>query len=98
MENTSVVAAICELAKNLEAHNYILKEVKTCSDYQTKVVFLTPQKEKEFIINVHNKGAKDTFGVSSITLERNDGADSMIISEAIESVCSLTPMSIRTTQ
>jgi putative helicase len=98
LENTSVVAAICELAKNIEAHNYILKEVKTCSDYQTKAVFLTPQKEKEFIINVHNKGAKDKFGVSSITFERNDVADSMIISEAIESVCSLTPMSIRTTQ
>ena len=98
LENTSVVAAICELAKNLEAHNYILKEVKICGEYQTKAVFLTPQKEKEFIINVHNKGAKDKFGVSSITLERNDGADSMIISEAIESVWSLTPMSIRTTQ
>ena len=46
------------------------------------------------IIDIHNKGAKDAFGVSAIRIETNDLVDSNVINNAIESVLSMNPARI----
>mgnify|MGYP002626225348 CR=1 FL=1 len=92
LKNTSVVAAICELAKILEPQGYILEGVKTCSDYLTKALFSIPQDvKKQLVINVNNKGAKDSFGVSALRMEPNELVNADIIQRGIDTVLSETP-------
>lgn len=92
LKNTSASAAICELAKILEPQGYILEGVKTCSDYLTKAMFSIPQDvKKQLVIDVNNKGAKDSFGVSALRMEPNELVNSEIIQRGIDTVLSQTP-------
>lgn len=92
LKNLNTAAAICELAILLEPKEYILKEVKPCSDYLTKALFSIPQViKKRLIIDVHNKGVKDSFGVSAIKMEPNDVVDGVAVMAAIESIMSMHP-------
>ena len=97
--NINVAAVICELAVIIEPHGYILEEVKQCSDYLTKAVFsIQDDINKKLIIDIHNKGAKDKFGVSAIKMEPNISVDSNIINIAIESVLSQKTAQAETTE
>ena len=87
LENTNVAAAICELAKAIEVEGCNLEEVKTCSEYLTKAIFsISNENKKKLVIDIHNKGAKDSFGVSSILMEPNELVDSNAINQAINDV------------
>lgn len=89
LENTNVAAAICELAKAIEVEGCNLEEVKTCSEYLTKAIFsISNENKKKLVIDIHNKGAKDSFGVSSILMEPNGLVDSNVIKQAINDVMS----------
>lgn len=95
LKNTSVAAVICELAMKLEQKDCLLEEVKVCSDYLTKAIFSIEQDiSKKFVIDVHNKGAKDSFGVSAIKMEPNGLVETNAISRTIESVLSLNPTKV----
>ena len=62
---------------------------KIYNDYLTKAIFSIPQNiKKKLIIDIHNKGAKDAFGVSAIKMEPNDLVDTNLIKNSIESVLS----------
>lgn len=99
LKNTNAAAAICELAMIIEAQGYILEEAKSCNDYLTKGIFSIPlDTKKKLIVDVHNKGAKDAFGVSAIKMEPNDLVDSIMIKKATESVLSLNPVRIGATE
>ncbi len=99
LKNTNAAAAICELAIIIEPQGYILEEVKPCSDYLTKAIFSIPQViKKKLIVDIHNKGAKDSFGVSAIKMEPNDLVDLNVIREASESVLSLKPVRVGTAE
>lgn len=90
-KNINASAAICEFAKIVELQGYILKEVKPCSDYLTKAVFSIPQGiKKKLVIDFHNKGAKDSFGISTIKMEPNELVDATFIKQSIETVFSQT--------
>ena len=92
LNNISVAATICELAKILEPQGYILEGVKMCSDYLTKALFSIPQDvKKQLVINVNNKGAKDSFGVSALRMEPNELVNSDTIQKGIDAVLSQTP-------
>lgn len=89
LNNVNVSAAICELAKLVEPSGYILEEVKPCNDFLTKAVFSVPQGiKKKLIIDFHNKGAKDSHGISAISMEPNELVDATCINQAIETVFS----------
>lgn len=89
LNNVNVSAAICELAKLVEPSGYILEEVKPCNDYLTKAVFSIPQGvKKKLVIDFHNKGAKDSYGVSAIRMEPNELVDTTYIEQGIETVFS----------
>lgn len=97
LKNTNATAAICELAKIIEPLGCILEEVKPCSDYLTKAIFSIPQDiQKKLIVDIHNRGAKDAFGVSAIKMEPNELVDANAIKKAIESVLSMIPSRIST--
>ena len=97
LNNINVAAVICKLAMIIEPHGCILKEVKPCSDYLTKAIFSIPQDiKKMLIVDIHNKGAKDTFGVTGIKMEPNNLVDSDLIKKAIESLFSLNSTRIET--
>ena len=92
LKNISVSAIICELAIILEPQGYILEGVKTCSDYLTKAMFSIPQDvKKQLVINVNNKGAKDSFGVSALRMEPNELVNSAFIQRCIDVVLSQAP-------
>ena len=44
------------------------------------------ENKKKLVIDIHNKGAKDSFGVSSILMEPNELVDSNAINQAINDV------------
>ena len=89
LNNVNASAAICELAKLVEPSGYILEEVKQCSDYLTKAVFSVPQGvKKKMVIDFHNKGVKDSYGVSAIKMESNELVDTTCIKQSIETVFS----------
>lgn len=89
LKNHNVAAAICELAIVIEPRGYILEEIKPCSDYLTKAIFSIPQDvKKKLIVDINNKGAKDSFAVTVVKMEPNESVDTIEIKNAIESVMS----------
>jgi hypothetical protein len=99
LKNVNVAAVICKLATIIEYYDFILEEVKLCNDYLTKAIFsISKDFKKKLIVDIHNKGAKDAFGVSAINMEPNDLVDSSLIKKAIESVLSLNPPCIETAE
>ena len=89
VKNINASAAICELAKIVEPSGYILKEVKQCSDYLTKAIFsISQDTKKKLVIDFHNKGAKDSYGISAIKMEPNELVDATCIKQGIETVFS----------
>lgn len=89
LDNVNASAAVCELAKYIEPSGYILEEVKPCNDYLTKAVFSVPQGiKKKLVIDFHNKGAKDSFGISQIRMEPNEFVDATCIEQGIDTVFS----------
>ncbi|MBQ7869169.1 MAG: hypothetical protein IJ355_02390 [Prevotella sp.] len=89
LNNVNASAAVCELAKLIEPNGYILEEVKPCNDYLTKAVFSVPQGiKKKLVIDIHNKGAKDSYGISAIRMEPNELVDATCIEQGIDTVFS----------
>lgn len=89
LNNVNASAAICELAKLIEPSGYILEVVKPCNDYLTKAVFSVPQGiKKKLVIDIHNKGAKDSYGISAIRMEPNELVDATCIEQCIDTVFS----------
>ena len=90
LDNVNASAAVCELAKLIEPRGYILEEVKPCNGYLTKAVFSVPQGiKKKLVIDFHNKGAKDSYGISQIRMEPNEFVDATCIEQGIDTVFSL---------
>ena len=59
----------------------------------TKAIFSIPQDiKKRLVIDVHNKGAKDSYGVSAIKIEPYNLVDGNVVKTAIESVMSMHPI------
>lgn len=91
LNNVNASAAVCELAKLVEQNGYILEKVKPCNDYLTKAVFSVPQGiKKKLVIDFHNKGAKDSYGISAIRMEPNEFVDATCIKQGIETIFSQT--------
>jgi hypothetical protein len=83
----SVKGSICEIAKLLEKMGFLLKSVNSSSEYLTKVNFSIPSNDnKHLIIAINNKGAKDSWVVSSIRIEKSEGENETKINECIESL------------
>ena len=98
LKNINVSAAICELSKIVELQGYILEDAKQCNDYLTKAIFSIPQNiKKKLIIDFHNKGAKDSFGVSTIKMEPNESVDVGFIKQSIEAVFAQNTSSVKST-
>lgn len=83
----SVKGSICELAKLFEPMGYLLESVNLSGDYLTKVNFSIPSNNnKHLIIAISNKGAKDSWVVSSIRIEKSEGENEAKINECIETL------------
>ncbi len=81
----NVKGSICELAKLYEPMGYLLESVNPSNEYLTKVNFSIPSTgNKHLIVAFHNKGAKDSWVVSSIRIEKSEGENETKITESIE--------------
>lgn len=81
----NIKGSICELTKLLESLGYLLESVNVSGEYLTKIFFSTPMSvNKDLIIAINNKGAKDNWVVSSIRIERSEGENETKINECIE--------------
>jgi hypothetical protein len=84
IENKNVVGIICEISKKLEQNGYLLESAKKFSDYLTKAFYSIPQTiDKQLILNIDNKGAKDSFAVGNIRIEKLETANDEFIKECI---------------
>ena len=82
--NTNTAGAISKVSYLIEPLGYILEKVDRSSDYLTKALYSIPaDTNKRLILDFNNKGAKDSWGVSSIRIEPNDSIDNNIINEKI---------------
>jgi hypothetical protein len=82
---SSVIGSICELAKLLERHGYLLESINSITEYLTKSNFSIPETiDKKLIIAFTNKGPKDNWTVSTIKIEKSDGTNERKINECIE--------------
>lgn len=89
LNNINATAAICELAKYIEPYGYILEEAKQCNDYLNKAIFsISQETKKKLVIDFHNKGAKDFYGISAIKMEPNELVDATCIKQGIDTVFS----------
>jgi hypothetical protein len=85
IENKNVIGTICEISKLLEQKGYLLESSKKYSEYLTKALYSIPQSvNKQLILNIDNKGAKDKFAVGNIRIESFNGADEIIVKSCIE--------------
>src|SRR5690606_10428563 len=83
----NVKCSICELAKLFESLGYLLESVNLSGEYLTKVNFSIPSNvNKHLIIALNNKGAKDSWVVSSIRIEKSEGENETKINECIEAL------------
>lgn len=84
IENRNVIGAICEISKRLEQNGYLLESTKKFSDYLTKAFYSIPQTiDKQLILAIDNKGAKDNFAVGGIRIEKLENATEEIINQCI---------------
>lgn len=91
-KNINTSAAICELAKIIESNGYILEGIKQYSDFLTKATFSMPQNtNNKLIFDFHNKGAKDSYGISKIKMNPNELVDATYIEQSIKMVFSQAP-------
>jgi hypothetical protein len=85
IENKNVIGTICEISKLLEQSGYLLESTKTFSEYLTKAFYSNPQSEnQQLILNIDNKGSKNSFAVGNIRIENLNGAEESIIKQYIE--------------
>jgi hypothetical protein len=83
----NVKGSICELAKLFEPMGYLLESVNPSGEYLTKVNFSIPSNvNKHLIIAFSNKGANDSWAVSSIRIEKSEGENETKINECIEAL------------
>lgn len=83
----NVKGSICELAKLYEPMGYLLESVNPSGEYLTKVNFSIPSNvNKHLIIAFSNKGANDSWAVSSIRIEKSEGENETKINECIEAL------------
>jgi len=83
----NVKGSICELAKLYETMGYLLESVNPSGEYLTKVNFSIPSNvNKHLIIAFSNKGANDSWAVSSIRIEKSEGENETKINECIEAL------------
>src|SRR5699024_8176012 len=70
-----------------EPMGYLLESVNLSGDHLTKVNFSIPSNNnKHLIIAISNKGAKDSWVVSSIRIEKSEGENETKINECIETL------------
>ena len=81
--NQNVKGSISELAKVLEPHGYLMEIIKPNSEYLTKAHFSTSSNDTGLILAINNKGANDSWGVSSIRIEKSDSQNDSFINESI---------------
>lgn len=82
--NKNVVGTICEISKKLEQNGYLLENAKTNSDYLTKAFYSISQiTGKQLILAIDNKGAKDSFAVGSIRIEKIEDTNEEFIKQCI---------------
>lgn len=83
----SVKGSICELAILLESSGYLLESINTAGIYLTKANFSIPKAiDKHLIIAFSNKGEKDKWVVSSMRIEKSEGANETTVNECIEEI------------
>jgi hypothetical protein len=84
IENKNVVGIICEISKKFEQNGYLLESTKKFSDYLTKSFYSIPQTiDKQLILNIDNKGAKNNFAVGNIRIEKSETASEEFIKQCI---------------
>lgn len=80
----NVVGCICELSKLIEPQGYLFENVEVSNEYLSKASFSIPQSaERQMIIAINNKGAKENWIVSSIRVEKAANADEKYVTNAI---------------
>lgn len=84
LENRNVIGVICEISKLLEKIGYKLSDIQKCSDYLTKVFYITDVNENTLILNIDNKGVKDNYAVGGIRIEKVNSVDENRIKQYIE--------------
>lgn len=81
----NIKGSICELAKLFEPMGYLLEAVNPSGDYLTKASFSIPSSTNQHLIFAfNNKGAKDSWVVSSIRVEKSEGENETKINETIQ--------------
>ena len=85
LENKNIVGTICEVSKKLEQNGCLLESTKKFTEYLTKAFYSIPQSDnKQLILNIDNKGAKDNFAVGNIRIENLNDANESIVKQCIE--------------
>jgi hypothetical protein len=73
LNNSNVIGTIYNLSKLLEKISCILVSTKKFNDYLTKAIFSVQQSvSSSIIISFNNKGEKDNWAVSNISIEKVD--------------------------
>jgi hypothetical protein len=80
----SVSGTICELTKILDGSGISLTRTLPLGDYLTKATYSEIDSGKKFVLAIDNKGAKSSYGVSSIRIDTNDGVAVEKIEKGIE--------------
>ena len=83
IENENVIGSICEISKKLEQNGYLLESAKKYSEYLTKAFYSIPSIDKQLILNIDNKGAKDNFAVGNIRIDKLENANEEFIKQCI---------------
>ena len=87
--NDNVKGSICELSIILESHGYLLELVSKSNDYLHKASFSIPSDtNKHLVIVINNKGAKENWVVTSIRIEKENGANIEEVNKCIEELLS----------
>jgi len=95
IENVNVLGTICEISKKIEQKGYLLESVKKFTDYLTKAFYSVPNTtNRQLILNIDNKGAKDNWAVGNIRIEKTDATNGEYIAQSIQDV--LRPKQIST--
>jgi hypothetical protein len=73
LSNENVLGTICELALRAEAIGYLISTAVIKSPFLTRVTFLNINtQEKNIVLDIDNKGAKENHAVSSVRIHSAD--------------------------
>lgn len=76
IENLNVQYVICEISTMLNSIGLQFNKIGKCSDYLTKAYYRFVNDDKDsLILDVDNKGAKDSFAVANIRIEKTENLE-----------------------